>query len=390
MSLREETDKSIINLRDPVWFREYFKIIMRVWSLELTMQQLAVVLFIFDRTAAWGKEWELIRYSSFVVGITSKDGSKRYAAGVCNSISTATRLTNELILLNMIVKRRSKAGNVWAINYNRDQPVMKTPRRLTRNQSSVTGSNQPTMKGSNRSPMVGRKYSKAIKGNASQKINPSLAAEGPSITEALANAKAKSAAARERRTTKRGGNLTWQEVSQCWAVSVQDAEWSDATDIRKGRLYLTKRESQALKSYSTRFAKDYPQQAFKEFLTWVIDHWPGLVTELFSWMTKSPPPSNPAALFIIKWAEKLEEKFMNRDAFETRLRMTPEEREISRLVKSGMSVDDAHKKAHPRKAKPKPALKRQKTKPFKDSRKGPDPVGLPSLENEDYAEEYES
>jgi hypothetical protein len=44
--------------KSPVHFRESFKLIMRQWSSALSPQQLAVVMFIVDRTLAWGKQWE--------------------------------------------------------------------------------------------------------------------------------------------------------------------------------------------------------------------------------------------------------------------------------------------------------------------------------------------
>lgn len=405
MSLPHDDKASTINLKDPVWFREWFKVIVREWSLELTMQQLSMVIFIFDRTAAWGKEWELIRYSSFVEGITSKDGSKRYAAGVCNSVSTATRITNELLALDMLVKRRSQAGNLWALNYNRSNNRMKPTRKIKRDQSPVTGSNQSPMNGSNQSPVTGYKNNYVKKGTVTQKITPRCltAREDISITEALANATGKAKAARDRKAAKRGGKLGSLEVSHLWASSLKDADWVESSDLASGRLYLSKKESQALKSYGDRFNQNYPNDSFADFMKWVIQQWPGIREEVFGWMTKAPSPESPVALFIIKWADKIEAVYMKRQAFEKRLTKTPEEREVSRLIGRGMRVDEAKAKAlgKPMYGKylaggreiksPVDTIVafKPKTKQFKNRANGKDPVALPTLKDESFADDYE-
>jgi hypothetical protein len=409
--LPNDEAKSTINLRDPVWFREWFKVVMREWALELTMQQVSVVLFIMDRTAAWGKEWELIRYTSFVDGITSKDGSKRYAAGVCNSVSTATRITNELIALDMLCKRRSKAGNYWALNYNRNNKTdMKKTRKITRNQSPVTGSNHSSVSGSNRSSVTARKKVIPKREEASQKINTRPAKTSPfppkatfDIAGVLSGVKNRAAESRQRRIAKRGGKLNSTEVNQLWAATIQDAEWVKATDLSAGRLYLTKVEAKALKSYSDRYATNYPKQSFRDFLPWMLNNWHGLRTELFAWMDKHPAPETPNALFIIKWATKFEEQYSKRDAFDKLLEMTPEERQLDRLVRSGMPIDQAKAKVYKKPMagryvaggnaiKPEPTETKRfkpKTKPLRNRKSAADSVGLPKLD-ESYADEFEN
>ena len=355
-TLPQPMSESTVNLKCPVWFRGHFKVIMREWAEHLTMQQLAVVMFLFDRTAAWGKEWELVKMRAFVYGISSADGEVRYASGVCSSVSTAERVTSELMDMGVIFKRKSREGNLWALNYKWKEKYMREPRIIKRNPSRMTGSNPSSVTGSNPSCMTDHKYSEAIKGNASQNITLSRLSgregrSGFSIEDAVAKAKAKTQAAVDRKQAKKKGRMNSVDVARHWTTAVKSAPWLEVGDAITASCYLTKRDAQALKSYTDRFSKSYPKEDAREYLTWLVHQWPGLRTEVFGWMTKCPAPEAPSALFLIKWKDRIEEKYLQRIAFEKRLTLTPEEREVGRLVKSGMSLGNAKAKVHGTEAK---------------------------------------
>jgi hypothetical protein len=340
--LNDKADESTTNLRDPVWFREWFKVIVREWAQHLTLRQLGMVIFIFDRTAAWGKEWELIRYSSFVTGITNKDGDKRYAAGICGCERSALTLTNELITMGMLRKRRSREGNYWALNYEWQPNDMNKIRKLNRNPQKLAGLNTQKPAGLNTQKPAGHNKSKAQMRNASQKEQYPDTGEGSSsiIQEALARARAKGQAALERRKTRDAHKIKMPDIIRLWAETCREADWAGHITPRE---YLTKQDAYALKAYSTRFSKAFPTQPFSDYLKWVLNNWPGLIAEQFHWMTKAAPPEAPAPLFFIKWCAKFEEAFLHSRAFEKRMTLTPEERKIDKLIRSGMSREDAER-----------------------------------------------
>lgn len=337
--LHELNETSTINFKDPIWFREQFKIIMREWAQLLTMRQLAMVMFIYDRTAAWGKEWELIKYSSFVTGITNADESITYAAGMCGSVVTAKRIMSELVVMSIVRKKQTMGGCLWSLNYEWE------PNNYSKCSKMISSKISKTIpsKGSN---LIPHKYMN-IKGNVSQKkLSRRLAARAPSssIEEALERGRSKAKAARERQELRKKGKLNSMDIGKVWTAAMREAPWMAVDDLKSGKLYLVKREAQALASYSDRFMKAYPYEVFKDYMTWVLHNWPGIMSEAFGWMTKYPPPETPNAFFFIKRASTFEEKYLQRVAFEKRLNMTPEDREVSKLVKAGMNVDQAKAK----------------------------------------------
>ena len=373
MRLTQYKKESTESLRSPVWFREWFKIIMRQWASDLTMQQLAVVLFIFDRTAAWGKEWEYIRFASFVTGITSKDGSVRYSAGVCNSIATAMRIAKELVGMGYLRKERTMLGNRWSLNYEykaEDNSMRKVIRQTKL--ASVQGSKVASVQVPKvASVQVSTITTNVEYRNAMQKTNISrdAADDGISIADALTKARAKAQMARDRQALRKQGRMNSVQVSIAWTAALQKAEWTNRSDIASGRMYLSKRDAGALKSYSDRFNKNYAGKSFREFLEWLIVNWQDIRQELFSWMTQSPAPESPAALFIIRWAEKLEARYMQGIAFENKLSSAPQ----TRLVKPSS-------KTTPVSIETKALPTRRKIKPL---------VSLPSLDETYLADEYE-
>lgn len=358
---------------------------MRTWAPHLTLQQLGIVLFIFDRTAAWGKEWEMIRYKSFATGIFSKDGTKCHAGSICNSARTAARLTDELVSMGMLLKRRTRTGNIWALNYEWLENDMNKLRKMKRDMPRMADQDMPNMESQDMPNMAGSILN--VENINIENINNSLpcsagreAGSSLKLTEAMERALEKGKAARERRELRKNGRMSSLDIGREWTKNMLDAPWAEVLDLQ-GRRYLVKRDAQALKSYSDRFLKSHPAESFREYLRWLIHHWPGLLTEVFGWMTVSPPPQTPAALFIIKWADRLEEKFLQRRAFEKRLAMTPEERETHRLVRSGMSPDAARRKAV-RVSEPAPAQTaavRSKIKPFRAGKPDMKRITLPHL-----------
>ena len=368
MKVAQESVPSTESLRNPVWFREWFKIIMREWAGDLTMQQLAVVMFIFDRTAAWGKEWEFIRFSSFVQGITSKDGSVRYSSGVCNSEQTAMRITKELEQMGYLRKERTKLGNQWALNYDFRTKDNAMKKRKPASEDDLQASAPTKFERSHLSNLKGSILTTNVKERSKQNTRRSAAGTtSHSIEEIARLTKERASAARERRAAKKGGKLPSRDIIQLWSHLMRSAEWSSRDDIASGRLYLSKREAMALTSYGERFRKNYPAKKFREFLEWVINEWPSIRKELFSWMNKAPAPEAPAAMFIIRWSETIEQRYMQGLAFEHKLTG-----DAARVVKVRKTVSN--------RIESKPVSTRVRRKAI---------VALPSLDDDDIAKEYE-
>ena len=288
--------------------------------------------------------------TAFVEGVTGRNDKIRHAGGVCDSIRTAERTTKEALDMGVILKRRTLKGNEWSLNYDWETKHMKETRRIVRNPPPMADSDPPPMAASNPPPMADINSNYVTKGTATpnRTLSRPTARENSlrSITQALAKAKAKNSEAVARKELRKGGKLNSSDVLTHWATSIKSAPWLEYGDGIAANHYLTKKDSQALKSYLDRFKRAFPSEDVMEYLTWVIHNWQGIRSDLFGWMTTHPAPETPSALFIIKWRERLEEAYLQRIAFEKRMKLTPEEREVSRLVKKGMSIDDAKAKVY--------------------------------------------
>ena len=64
-----------LELSSPVTFRQWFRVVERVWGTYLRPSEKVVVWMIFDRTIGWGKERERIPLRHFVGGVIASDGS---------------------------------------------------------------------------------------------------------------------------------------------------------------------------------------------------------------------------------------------------------------------------------------------------------------------------
>lgn len=302
-------EESTVNLKNPVWFREWFKIIIRQWAGELKPNELVVVLFIFDRTAAWGKEWEFIKSEAFVEGVTSKDGSIRYANGVCSSLSVARKITADLTKRGYLRRRRFKYGYQWSINYDHHVSTGEQSELSSQELSPVSSL---ILRTKENKQMLRRKLSSPSRPRGSDK-------RASSVEEALEKGRAKAKKARERQELRKKYHMNSSDIRQRWTTLVQNSDWVDREDIASSKLYLTGIESKALASYCKRFLKNYPSKPFADYLAWVIDNWQGIRTEVFGWMTKKPSPEAPHAMFLIKWADRFEERYLQGLAFEHRL-----------------------------------------------------------------------
>lgn len=332
-------------MKNPVEFREWFKILFRVWRPAMSPNQFLVAMFIFDRTAAWGKEWEIITHKHFLEGVRASDG-REYASGLVMTKPTLRAALDHLIQCGAVSERKVTRGRTayalvyeWNPNQQTDMALPK-PKRLQTLQPKVTDDSSP--EGKEIFPKEGKEIFPQIKenGNAMQKQSQScgLAAGGDScneedIDDLLGRATQSSRTARSRRLAKWNGDTAaafW--LSECLARFPHASH-----------LAITKTDAAILARYGKRWqsvSKAREVVDLHEYLRWVIRHWLVIREAHFAWM-KQASPGVPSIRFMVKFSDRYEGAFEERLAIEQMEQMDSEGREVAKRVRRGMAEEVA-------------------------------------------------
>lgn len=344
-SISQEEDWGDSTLRNPLEFREWWKVLMRVWRPSLTPSQFMVAAFVFDRTAAWGKEWEVITVRHFVDGVTSRDGTC-YAPGLGLSQPTVSAALNTLVALGLLRKRAVRHRFAYALNYefNPQNPMkMPTPKRLAEPQK-VKDSFTPNKKRGQNSFTLN--CTKSIKRNVPETPQ---ALNGPetSMEEKMHKLQILADETMKRTSSRR-------KVRQDAMTSLGCATmWQDACKEfhpAETHLSLTQADSAILRRFLARaFGKDATRA--RDFVRWLSEHWLLLRAELFHWMQNSPP-AVPSIRFTVRFSDKFETAFAERDEYERLAALPLRDREVRTLMRrKGMGQAAAEAEVDAREAK---------------------------------------
>lgn len=326
-------------MRNPVEFREWFKVLFRTWRPHLSPNQFLVVLFIFDRTAAWGKEWEVILNRQFLKGVTGKDG-KEYASGLRISAPPLIAAIRHLHEIGAIFIRPTKRFKAYSLNYewNPENMSLKTPKRLQGLQLKAENEGKETLpvEGKETLSHKNRKekcYAKAM--GYSTSIPASVSESVNELSPLIAKAKEKSAASRQRKIAK----WTVASALPLWL----DTHRSEASDVIP--LATTKTDGIILHRYGARWlkaSKGRSVEGFTDFLSWSIRRWPLLRAEVFGWM-KTASPAVPSIKFFVRFSDAFETAFAESAKFDAMSGMSAKDREVARLISKGMDKDVAER-----------------------------------------------
>jgi hypothetical protein len=320
-------------LKNPLEFREWWKVLMRVWRPALTVSQFMVAAFIFDRTAAWGKEWEVITLRHFIDGVSGKDGAC-YAPGLGLSQPTVSAALASLCEQGLVRKRAVRNRYAYALNYeyNPENPMkLPVPKRVSNPQGVKESYTQVPKKVKNTFTL---NCTKSIKRNVPKTPCPSSTDKDEFDMEArmqelqtLANATM--AHTSSRRKVKQDA-LTPQGCCTLWMDACVEFH-PDST-----QLSLTQSDSAILRRFLVRaFGRDAAKA--RTFVRWLSEHWLILRAELFHWM-QNTPPSVPSVRFTVKFSDKFEAAFAARDEYERLAALPLRDREVRTLMlRKGMT-----------------------------------------------------
>lgn len=103
-------------------------LVLRDWFHHLSAIERLIVIFVYDRTWGWNKEWEVITYEHFTKGVfgyipagkwTGELGEIRsYAAPVSSDRTTVSKALNSLVAKGALLRRKVKGHPRGLIQYS--------------------------------------------------------------------------------------------------------------------------------------------------------------------------------------------------------------------------------------------------------------------------------
>lgn len=354
------------SMKNPMEFREWFKILFRVWRPHLSPNQFLTALFIFDRTAAWGKQWEVITHDHFINGVTGRDGQV-YETGLRMSRPTLIESLRWLAAVGAIHMRPVKqCRTAYALNYewNPEQPLesnampLAKPKRLHTLQSDTPAPEAPkvglTKPKSNHSsgketlPLTGKETLPHNRREDNCKAKASLAkARQVSVRQEPNSLDLDStlAAASQRSLAKRKAR---QAV---WSATSASTVWFDLHSLHfpnTAALAVTKTDICILHKYGRRWmGSKRPVAEWLEFLGWVVMRWAALRESQFAWM-KTNSPAIPSIRFLVKLSDRFEQAYEHQATTDRLATLPTREREIEARVRKGMARDLAEQEVDQR------------------------------------------
>lgn len=292
---------------DSKTYIQHSRTILREWLPYLTASESVVVLFIFDRTVGWSKDFEKIPLGHFINGVEG------YSAGTGLSRSTVIRALAALEEDKVIeLDRKDDQSNRYSINLDTGimlrksrkeaseeaTPKLKTPRKKTSNQCQIdTGGSvklkpdqcqNETRGGVKLSTITDQKNKRSKK---QIKSVPSFHSASEALEEVNSSHKARREQARERAKGKFATNAdlesVWREACCTNFEGMRVFPWGGK---ERGMIATLRKKWKA-------GGGDFPD--FIDFLEWCVEWWPDVMRGKFGWM-KNNPPSTPDLAFFVR------------------------------------------------------------------------------------------
>jgi hypothetical protein len=348
------------SMKNPIEFREWFKILFRVWRPFLLPNEFLVVQFIFDRTAGWGKEWEIIRTSHFLGGVIGAD-CKIYSTGLVISRPTLAKCIERLVLIGAIRKKLTKRGKAYALNYEwnpeilelkTDMPIPK-PKRLQGLQIQKMENNflkNPKMENNFTKECKETFHHKKRKDKSYAKeeyhrdaVGVSPAPQGGTLLDLCMLEDSV-----KRKTAKARMNLITR-----WTGDAPSKAWYDLCKEfhpDSNHLAVTKTDCSILRKYGSRFIKLRNLETTEQwlsYLSWVIERWHVIRDTELNWM-KAASPAVPSIRFIVRFSDVFEQAWATKHHFDHLATLSVRDREVELRVAKGIERDVAEREVDKR------------------------------------------
>lgn len=347
--------------------RDTLRLILREWALCLSATEHRVLLFVYDRTAGWGKQWEKITLDQLTHGMWAKDGAC-YASPVTSNRRTAQQALRALVERGVLLERThpsSPRAKQYAIN-TQWEPTMKVPKRLREGageqpansyeSATIDGYESATIESGKSATMKKKEIFKRPKKvrDAAAQAQPQPQADAPpsrpagstreELLSTATDVKRRSRARRAQRMeqgrklrsngtgfhpTKAALDATWLHL---WQEYFSEANYSPLTKVAR----------QILWTYWRTWTEARKEGEFGDYLGWLFENWQALRVGSFAWMQDFPNTPTPNMLTSGKLRPAFEYAYRKKEEVAQWRKLTPHERELRRLVdEQGMDPERA-------------------------------------------------
>lgn len=334
--------------------RDALRQILRVWAHSLSALEFRAVLFVYDRTLGWGKEWEVITGKQAAKGV--RKGSASYAAHISKNRSRSMSCLATLVKGGFLRSKKQGQARAYALNLE----------HMKKGGKPAPISSQPPAPDSSHAPAPVSSHKEYPKERVpkGQEERPQAVAlrEGGEHSEEEPNppSQAQEDAARMKSTVLRvkarsqerqRADAAEGKFARCansgfvpyraalpavWRLKTKQ-HFPDFAVSPMSKLSLT-----IFHQYALNWTKARESGEFMEYLEWVFANWRALGAGVFGWMQDFPNTPSVRILTNAKLRTYIEEAYVEREQLARWRKMSEVERNVEHLVhKRGMDRDKA-------------------------------------------------
>lgn len=330
---------------------ELHRKILREWFPLLNDKERLALLFVFDRTVGWGKEWERISRGQCVYGIEDANG-KRVATGFASNESRAGAILKRLVDLGMLrasaTQSSTDRSRLYALNPDMKFPKNKAEKRDRGGQKCISeGDTSVSLRGTEVSPSNKSSKKKEV---SQREERPQPSATEGSPEEAIVELERRTVAVRARsrkrkveqadrgkkvRDNKTGFVPTRAAARKKWQLLLDEYFPEEHYPAWPPRL------ESAVVGYAKVWTEARRSGEFYDYLEFVFRYWRQIRVSGFGWMARCP--SFPIAeLFVsAKLRSIFEIAYAEREKIERMALLNEFDRRVEEVVEKGVDRDVA-------------------------------------------------
>lgn len=343
--------------RDWTFAKEALQLIVRKWNWDLSPHEFRAVIYIYDRTIGWGKEWEAITLDHAYLGVWNDDQTENWGAPIASNKARASELLKTLADKGYIYKRKRGCLSEYSLNLD----TMKVPKRLQictqeRGDTSVVlgvtllkekGDTSVTQRVSSIKEEIFDK-----KKSSHNEVVAGVEKEDPLSEIRYATTKIVDASKVNRDRKKKSKGVFVRRANETGFVPFRGmfpVIWKDMNssffpDFEVGPIpHLS---LNIIHSYAIAWTNNRKTGEFMEYLNWVFQNWSALGAGVFGWMSEFPLSPSVRIITSKKLRGFIEEAYQKKEMWDAWRKMDEYERKVYHLVNvKGMDSEKAAKVA---------------------------------------------
>jgi hypothetical protein len=325
------------------------KKIDREWSSRLKPATQSVLRFILDRTVGEGQQAALVQVAHFDKGIVLGDALLRSGCGV--STRVARRSLSTLEKMGAIRRRVHRDGWIIALQLEAGEgglmALAVSKKRLE--QGGQKGQASPCVFGraDNVCNTKGLLLSKRTTSDQDRKagrpkragLKPDEIAPTPDTSARMdmvmdeAMARANEVRARKLAQARKKLGPIGTRATALWTRLCLHVHGTACREKKKDMAVLASH------------ARHFKGEDFMDMLEWSLRNWAAIMSARFAWMDADAIPELPSVSLFVRFSDKFQQGYRDRDRLTREAGMTDREREIARCLRKGMTQEAAERTA---------------------------------------------